>query len=64
MHRTSCGRGTKTQHEVHVALQPFNVGELYNSVKGDSRVNVPDSEAVFDDLQKRFAVRPKAAAAK
>ena len=26
--RTSCGQGTKTQHEVHVALQPINAGEL------------------------------------
>ena len=28
LHRTSCGRGTKTQHEVQVALQPYCEIEL------------------------------------
>ncbi len=32
---------------------------FYNSVKGASRVNVPGSEAVYNDLQQRFAVRSK-----
>jgi hypothetical protein len=32
---------------------------FYNSVKGASRVNVPGSEAVYNDLQQRFAVKPK-----
>ena len=30
---------------------------FYNSVKGASRVNVPGSEAVYNDLQHRFAVK-------
>jgi len=30
---------------------------FYNSVKGASRVNVPGSEAVYNDLQQRFAVK-------
>ncbi len=34
---------------------------FYNSVKGASRVNVPGSEAVYNDLQQRFAVKPKKA---
>jgi len=37
---------------------------FYNSVKGASRVNVPGSEAVYNDLQKRFAVKPKITATK
>ena len=37
---------------------------FYNSVKGASRVNVAGSEAVFNDLQKRFAAKPKTAAPK
>lgn len=37
---------------------------FYNSVKGASRVNVPGSEAVYNDLQKRFAARPKVTAVK
>ncbi|MHB9140473.1 MAG: hypothetical protein ACYC25_01180 [Paludibacter sp.] len=37
---------------------------FYNSVKGASRVNVPGSEAVYNDLQKRFAARPKITAVK
>lgn len=32
---------------------------FYNSVKGASRVNVPGSEAIYNDLQKRFPGRPK-----
>ena len=32
---------------------------FYNSAKGASRVNVPGSEAVYSDLQQRFAVKPK-----
>ncbi len=32
---------------------------FYNSVKGASRVNVPGSEAVYNDLQQRFAVKSK-----
>ena len=32
---------------------------FYNSVKGASRVNVPGSEAVYNDLQQRFAVKPQ-----
>ena len=32
---------------------------FYNSVKGASRVNVPGSEAVYNDLQQRFAVKYK-----
>ena len=34
---------------------------FYNSVKGASRVNVPGSEAVYNDLQQRFAVKTKKA---
>lgn len=34
---------------------------FYNSVKGASRVNVPGSEAVYNDLQQRFAVKVKKA---
>jgi hypothetical protein len=34
---------------------------FYNSVKGASRVNVPGSEAVYNDLHQRFAVKPKKA---
>jgi len=37
---------------------------FYNSVKGASRVNVPGSEAVYNDLQQRFAVKPQKTAAK
>jgi hypothetical protein len=37
---------------------------FYNSVKGASRVNVPGSEAVYNDLQKRFAVKSKITATK
>jgi hypothetical protein len=37
---------------------------FYNSVKGASRVNVPGSEAVYNDLQKTFAVKPKITATK
>jgi hypothetical protein len=32
---------------------------FYSSVKGASRVNVPGSEAVYNDLQQRFAVKAK-----
>ncbi len=32
---------------------------FYNSVKGASRVNVPGSEAVYNDLQKRFSLKTK-----
>jgi hypothetical protein len=32
---------------------------FYNSVKGASRVNVPGSEAVYNNLQQRFAVKTK-----
>jgi len=34
---------------------------FYNSAKGASRVNVPGSEAVYNDLQQRFAVKTKKA---
>lgn len=34
---------------------------FYNSVKGASRVNVPGSEAVYNDLQQRFAAKTKKA---
>ena len=34
---------------------------FYNSVKGASRVNVPGSEAVYNDLRQRFAVKPQKA---
>ncbi|MBV5284143.1 MAG: hypothetical protein JZU53_17110 [Paludibacter sp.] len=34
---------------------------FYNSVKGASRVNVPGSEAVYSDLQQRFAMKRKKA---
>lgn len=37
---------------------------FYNSVKGASRVNVPGSEAIYNDLQQRFAVKPQKAVAK
>lgn len=37
---------------------------FYNSVRGASRVNVPGSEAVYNDLQQRFAVKPQKAVAK
>lgn len=37
---------------------------FYNSVKGASRVNVPGSEAVYNDLQQRFAVKTKKAETK
>ncbi len=37
---------------------------FYNSVKGASRVNVPGSEAVYKDLQQRFATKPQKAVAK
>ena len=37
---------------------------FYNSVKGASRVNVPGSEAVYNDLQQRFAMKPQKAVAK
>jgi hypothetical protein len=37
---------------------------FYNSVKGASRVNVPGSEAVYNDLQQRFAVKPQKTVAK
>lgn len=37
---------------------------FYNSVKGASRVNVPGSEAIYNDLQQRFAMKPKKAEAK
>jgi hypothetical protein len=37
---------------------------FYNSVKGASRVNVPGSEAVYNDLQHRFAMKPKKAETK
>ena len=32
---------------------------FYNSVKGASRVNVPGSEAVYNDLHQRFSVKSK-----
>jgi len=37
---------------------------FYNSVKGASRVNVPGGEAVYNDLQQRFAMKPKKAETK
>lgn len=37
---------------------------FYNAVKGASRGNVPGSEAVYNDLQQRFAVKPQKSAAK
>lgn len=37
---------------------------FYNSVKGASRVNVPGSQAVYNDLQQRFAVKPQKTVAK
>jgi len=37
---------------------------FYNSVKGASRGNVPGSEAVYNDLQQRFAVKPQKVAVK
>jgi hypothetical protein len=37
---------------------------FYSSVKGASRVNVPGSEAVYNDLQQRFAVKTKKAETK
>jgi hypothetical protein len=37
---------------------------FYNSVKGASRVNVPGSEAVYNDLQKRYPGHSKKAAPK
>ncbi|HRZ96429.1 MAG TPA: hypothetical protein P5084_02655 [Paludibacter sp.] len=37
---------------------------FYNSVKGASRVNVPGSEAVYNDLHQRFAVKLKKTEAK
>jgi len=37
---------------------------FYNSVKGASRVNVPGSEAVYNDLQQRFAVKARKAETK
>lgn len=36
----------------------------YNSIKAASRGNVPGSEAIYNDLQQRFALKPKKAAAK
>jgi len=36
----------------------------YNSIKAASRGNVPGSEAIYNDLQQRFAVKPKKAVAK
>lgn len=36
----------------------------YNSIKAASRGNVPGSEAIYNDLQQRFAVKPKKAATK
>jgi len=32
---------------------------FYNSVKGASRVNVPGSQSVFEDLQKRYIAKSK-----
>ena len=37
---------------------------FYNSVKGASRINVPGSEAVYNDLQQRFAVKARKAETK
>jgi hypothetical protein len=37
---------------------------FYNSMKGASRVNVPGSQAVYNDLQQRFAVKPQKTVAK
>ena len=37
---------------------------FYKSVKGASRVNVPGSEAIYNDLQQRFAVKPQKTAVK
>lgn len=37
---------------------------FYKSVKGASRVNVPGSEAVYNDLAQRFAIKPQKAEAK
>lgn len=37
---------------------------FYSSVKGASRVNVPGSEAIYNDLQQRFAVKPQKTVAK
>jgi len=37
---------------------------FYNSVKGASRVNVPGSEAIYNDLHQRFAVKPQKTVAK
>lgn len=36
---------------------------FYNSVKGASRVNVPGSEAIYNDLQQRFVSKAKKAEA-
>lgn len=36
----------------------------YNSIKAASRGNVPGSEAIYNDLQQRFALKPKKAVAK
>jgi len=36
----------------------------YNSIKAASRGNVPGSEAIYNDLQQRFAVKPKKTVAK
>ncbi len=36
----------------------------YNSIKAASRGNVPGAEAIYNDLQQRFAVKPKRAEVK
>ena len=36
---------------------------LYNSVKQASKMNVPGTKAIFDDLKKAFEVKPAAAVA-
>ena len=36
----------------------------YNSIKAASRGNVPGAEAIYNDLQQRFAMKPKKAVAK
>ena len=36
----------------------------YNSIKAASRGNVPGTEAIYNDLQQRFAVKPQKAVAK
>ena len=37
---------------------------FYNSIKATSRGNVPGTEAIYNDLHQRFAVKPKKAVIK